>query len=353
MSTKVGTFFLDLAIDASSGNLSVNQLISSLGKLDVASVGTVGVIGRVTDKLWDMAKAATGIAVEMSILGQTTGVDTKLAQQWEKAAVKMNVQAGSIIRSIRGVSEMMGAIEAGTGTIPMEFGRLGITTPIKGFDPKGDPIYKTFMDLMKEMSESMGPASRLSPRAQQTLLGGAFTKSDPIDIFRILENMRAGKWEPEKISVLEEGQIDKLTGVREKQIEIVQRLTGIFLNLITEGEWLEEALGKLSDIIDDIDKFIRSPKGKEALAAGGEVFTGVIGNVATKPFDIFRDLMKELLRPRDVGPAGGPSQQNVRVRVGGEVTVKNEKGEIIGQVEAKLQEELNGVPTDSNGGLGQ
>lgn len=274
MATKVGEFFIDLAIDAASGNLSVKQLVGALGELDVASVTSVGIFSKVADTLWNLAKAATGTAVELSALKEVTGADPKIVQQWEKAAERIGIQSGSIIRSIQGVNKMMGGVASGTAQMPMEFGRLGIT-PQKGVDDKGRPVMKDFFDIFKELANPKSAYWKESAQVQQKLLGG-MPFSNPEDIFRLLNQAKAGKFKPEDISVLEDKQVGDLNAVRQEETKISQQMVGIFDKLILGGDAFHRVLVSISGKLESIDKWISSKQGTQTLQVLGGSATDLI-----------------------------------------------------------------------------
>lgn len=289
MATKVGELFVSLAIDAASGNLSVNQLVSALGTLDVASATSVGILSKITEVLWGLAKAATGTAVEMSVLRDITGADPKMVQQWEKAAQRINIHAGSIVQSIQAVNTMMGAIEARKSPPPMELtGWLGVTPQKEGVDAAGRPVMKTFFEMMGELADPKSKYWGYADKVKQQLLGGAFPGANAQDLFRILNEMRAGKFHPEKIGVLEDKQVDELTSVRKKETELGQTMIGIFDKLVLGGGALAAVIQSISDKLSVIDKWLASTQGKESLEIVGKEIASIVRNNGN-PYKIGRD----------------------------------------------------------------
>lgn len=288
MAVKVGEFFINLAVDAASGNLSVNELISALGKLDVVSVGTVGVLSKITSTLVQMGQQATATAVEMSVLQDITGVNPKTVQQWENAARRINIQAGSIVNAVRGVNDMMGSIAARKASPPAELtGWLGIT-PQKGLDAQGRPVMKTFFDLITEIANPKNRYWSFTDQVKQQLLGGAFPGADSKDIFRVLNEMRAGRFRPQDISVLENKQVKELTDVNRKQTEIGQQMVGIFDKLILGGSALATVLDAVSAKLEVLDKWLASKQGNQVLSAVGASGGSLIRNLGN-PFAIGRE----------------------------------------------------------------
>lgn len=272
MATKVGEVFISLAVDAASGNLSVNELVSALGKLDVASVATVGVLSKISSALMGMATAATNTAVEMSTLRDLTGADPKMVQQWEKAAQRINIHAGSITSAVKNVNDMMGAIAARRSAPPMELtGWLGIT-PQKGVDSQGRPMMKSFFELMTEISNPKNRYWSFTPQVQQQLLGGAFGGADPKDLFRILNEMKAGRFKPETLDTLSNKQVGELTDVRRKETEIGQRLIDIFDKFLVSGGAFARVLDRINEKLEAIDKWLGSKTGNAAINVVGKTF---------------------------------------------------------------------------------
>ena len=262
MSVKVGTFFIDLAVDASSGNLSVKQLVGALGELDVASVASVTVISKISETLWGMARAATGTAVEMSVLKDITDVDPKIAQQWEKAAVRMNMSTGTMIRAIMSVHEMNRKIAAGEGT-PAVISKLFGMDPTK-VDAKGKRGLKDAMDYIREMASDESIYQQRGKLIQQTGLEQIFGGAGK-DVFRMIAGLRSGEFKPSEISVLENEQVEKLTGLRKQEIEISQKMTGIFQKFLTGGDRFAKVLDLISGKLEDIDKWLASKQGGKTL----------------------------------------------------------------------------------------
>lgn len=363
MATKVGEFFIDLAVDAATGNLSVKQLVSALGELEVASVTSVGILAKIGDSLWNLAKAATGTAVEMSDLRDITGIDTTLAQQWEKAAQRINVHAGSIVASIHGVNNMMGAIAARKAAPPMELtGWLGINPHTGRMDAKGHPVMKNFFDLMGELGNSKSKYWGYAPQVQQQLLGGAFPGSDPKDLFRILNEMRAGRFRPQDISVLDKSQVKDLNHLREQETEASQKITGIFEKLLVGGEGFAKILGAINEKLTALDKWLGSKEAHADLKLLGNAGAGIIrrnGNPFTIGLDYGQHLGERFFPHPAPAPRLTPSMTMDMFHGKLDLTILGARGERIGSKEVFLRQGVTNSTVDQttvnvgNGGLGQ
>jgi hypothetical protein len=257
MAVKVGEFFLEMLVDAASGNLSVRQLIGSLGELDVASATSVGIIGKIADTLWNLTKAAVGTAVEVSALADITGVDPKLAQQWDKAAERVVHHAGSIVKAIQAVHEIQKRIATGEGPPAALTGILGLS-PYK-IDAQGKAQVKDAMDLMREMAATGSTYRSRSRDVQQNALGQVFGSSGE-DMYRVIEQMIAGKFHPEKISVLNDGQVGALNKVDADWIAVKQDVIGIFDKFLLAGNDVDKILSGARALLEDVNHWLDKHK---------------------------------------------------------------------------------------------
>ena len=133
MAIKVGEFFVDLVVDAASGNLSVRNLITTLGELEVTSLGSSIGIAKVANAFADLAGRSIDAATELSILAELTGKPTSELQQWQKAFELMLVPASAVGSAVRGVQSAMRDINVGNM-------RLEIDERYTYTDEKGDTL---------------------------------------------------------------------------------------------------------------------------------------------------------------------------------------------------------------------
>lgn len=369
MGVKVGEFFIDLAVDAASGNLSVKQLVGALGELDVASVAGVGVVTKITETLWGMAKAATESAVELTTLNELTGAEPKFVQQWEKAAQRINILPGTIGRAVKAVNDMMGAISANKMSPPGELsGILGIL-PDK-IDAQGNRIKKTFQDIMKELAD---PKSRYwslpSDQVRQQILGGAMPGVDRDAVFRILNEMKAGRWHPELITGMSKGQVKELTDVDRQWIGVKQQVTDVFQQFLTAGGAVAEILSGAKDLLIAVKELLDMPEVKKLLHAGGGVVSAALSGLA-HPVDVLGTLLgqqgmtsedawaKGLENKLKLATAGAtPGGGDLRGKL--DINLLGPKGEQLGHKEAWLNRKVSNADTErvtvnlGNGGQGQ
>lgn len=292
MAKKVGEFFIEMLVDAASGNLSVKQLIGALGELDVASVGTVGIISKVTETLWGMAKAATNTAVELSALQDITGVDPKIVQQWDKAAERVTHHAGSIVKAIQSVHEIQKRLATGEGPPAALTGILGLS-PYK-VDAAGKQSVKDAMDLMKEMAAPGSTYRTRSRDVQQSALGQVFGGGAE-DIYRVLEQMIAGKFHPSAVGGMDDKQVKSLNRVDVDRIKVGQELTDIFQHLLVSGDGVAGMLERLGTQLERVDKWLESKQGKQSVVNAEAAFGAFFNPRNYNPLTLGEDLAKRAL----------------------------------------------------------
>lgn len=257
MATKVGEFFVEMLVDAASGELSVRQLVSGFGELNAVGAGSIGILGKIGETLWGLAKAATGMAVEMAGLQDVTGVDPQLAQQWDKAAERVVHHAGSIVAAIKAVHQIQKDVATGQSPPAALGGLLGLS-PYK-VDAQGKQTVKDAMDFMREMAAPGSTYRTRSRDVQQQALGQVFGGAGE-DMFRVLEQMIAGKFHPEQISVLNNGQVGALNKVDADWITVKQDVVGIFDKFLLAGNDFDKILTGLHQILGYVDGWMDKHK---------------------------------------------------------------------------------------------
>lgn len=293
MSKKVGDLFVEILVDASSGNLSVRQLVGALGDLDVASLTSVGIIANVAEGLMNLAKSAMDSAVELTALHDLTDTDPKIVGQWEKAAHQIVGHTGAIIKSIEAVQKMNESIKAGGGT-PAVVGQLLGMTPSKGFDKNHNAILKNAMDYMTEMAQP-GSRYRMLPADLQRKATSDMFGSAGGDDYRLIKAKIAGKFHPELMPEMNDKQIAELNAIKMQEIGIGEKLTGVFEEIVLHGGGVAKALQAVSDGLDKLDKWLKSKEGNAAVT-NVEAGIGSFFNLRNyNPFTLGSDMAKNML----------------------------------------------------------
>lgn len=101
---KIGEFFLDLFVDAGKGELTVSNLVSSMGKLEVATVGEIAVLFELAQRLAAITDHSIQAAMGFRDYETATGASTDALQAWEAAARQVGISNTTVQSSMEGIS---------------------------------------------------------------------------------------------------------------------------------------------------------------------------------------------------------------------------------------------------------
>lgn len=281
MGIKVGEFFIDLAVDAASGNLSVKQLIGAMGELEVASLGGTYGIAKVVEKLYNMGHAAAETAVDLLSLRDVTGADPKMVQRWELAGQRIGISAGAIKSSIKSVGDTMAAISQMRASPPELLTRFGIIPSMS------KDAGKVYSDLMQKVAGNKDFWSNLyGPRERISFLKTMGLGEEDL---RILQEMRGGRWRPDTIKGLSGKQMEDFKNLSRTTTEIMQLMTDIASRLILHGGTLEGILERAKNYLVKIDDILHADKDEVFNTKGvGYFFKGIRDIVSPAAYNIVK-----------------------------------------------------------------
>lgn len=233
MGIKVGEFFVDMVVDAASGNLSVRQLIGAMGELEVKSLGGAYGLTKIAEKIMELARGAMTASTNLLNFKTLTGTDTKWVQSWDAAAEQLGIQSGSIQQSIRRVQDTLAPVAIGAASEPALLRALGIPS-YKGVDANNNRIMKSYKELMYEISGSkefweMPRATRLM------LMSPMFSDADYI----IMDDMRKGLFSKrQQAPMLDDKQIAYFRELDALGASIKKTFQSIFTKFLFDGQFL-------------------------------------------------------------------------------------------------------------------
>lgn len=105
MSTTIGEFFVDLVVDAGAGELTIGNLVKSMGELEVASVGEIAILGELANKLGEISDASIKSALAFMQYTSATGGSTKSLQEWQAVAAHVGVKGEEVASIFESVSQ--------------------------------------------------------------------------------------------------------------------------------------------------------------------------------------------------------------------------------------------------------
>jgi len=211
MGTKIGSFFIDILVDAASGNLSINQLIASIGKLEATSFAGAAGLTKIAQAVANFGKKTMNNAFGLTKLQGMTDISATKFERWGRAAAYVGVSSNTVAQAMMGVQDVMAKVFM-TGEPPKVFYQLGISAT----NAKGK--LKDFEEIMKDLSKNE-VFWRAGAGVQRELLPQFGL---PQEMLVILKEIRAGTWQ---------SKINLAPGLSEKQIEDLGTLKSEFLTL--------------------------------------------------------------------------------------------------------------------------
>jgi len=263
MGKKIGEFFVDITVDAMSGNLSVRQLVSALGDLEASALGGAFGVTKAVDKFVDMAKGAMNAAIGLEMLRALTGESTSTLQRWTKAAEATRIGADVVVSGLRGYQSLVAQMGR-TGVPAQELQQFFLTTGVSILDAKGKA--RDYFDVLEDISKSekFWALDKTTGGRAQTLDALAKLGGDEKTI-RLLELMRSGEWGKalSAAPVMSDKQVKDLAQVSRDFGQISNLMLSITNNLMTWGGKLHETLKSVITLLEDVNKLIPGKTTKE------------------------------------------------------------------------------------------
>lgn len=126
----IGEFAVDIVVDAASGNLTIGELITRFGSLQVATTGEVYALVKLADKLAGVAEQAIATTLAFELFEATTGLSSQELQRWQIIAEQAGVSASAVAASVSSLQKNLASIRLGQGNVA-PFSILGVN-PTQG-----------------------------------------------------------------------------------------------------------------------------------------------------------------------------------------------------------------------------
>lgn len=122
---KIGEFVLDLFVDATKGELTVGNLIKSIGSLSVVSVGQIAILEALADRLVMVSQAAMHTAESLTHYASATGGSTEQLEKWPAAGRMVGATNEDVASSLTAITTGLTALKFGDNS-PL----LALTKPL-------------------------------------------------------------------------------------------------------------------------------------------------------------------------------------------------------------------------------
>lgn len=148
---KLGEFFIDLVVNAGSGELTVKNLVSQMGELEAATVGEIGALFELGVRLAAVADHSIKSALGLEEYASRTGESTVKLQEWQAAAEMAHVSAETVHKTFDNLSQGLESMKWGEPT-----GVLKGAVQILGIDPTGKDVYQVMDAISAELTRRYG-----------------------------------------------------------------------------------------------------------------------------------------------------------------------------------------------------
>lgn len=154
--SKLGEFVLELVVDAGKGELTVNNLVKSLGHLEVVSIGEIAILQHLANMLVDVTQASIGTALGLESYTAATGGSTKQLERWAAAGKLVGITNAEVASSLVMIGDSLAGL------------KFGKTTPLMNLM---HPLGITLAQLKSWKPEELLEKIRNNPAFQKMLVG--------------------------------------------------------------------------------------------------------------------------------------------------------------------------------------
>lgn len=112
---KIGEFFIDLFVDGAKGELTIGNLVKSMGALEVASVGEIAVLAELATKLQQITMESINASVSLKDYTAITGGSSEALQKWQSAASHVQLTGQQVAQVFKSISQNLELGHLGKG----------------------------------------------------------------------------------------------------------------------------------------------------------------------------------------------------------------------------------------------
>ncbi len=327
--TGIGEFFVSLTVDAASGALTVGNLVSQFGALEIATVAEIGVLWELGVQLANVVDQGMKMSLGFEQFTMHTGLSAQALQKWQIVAQQSHASAQDVTSSLENITKGLALIGIGQDTPLLKTLQL---LSISARDAHGD--LKNADQIMTEIRHRLGVATP-NVSTQELALSWAGINANLRETMLLSDhafNKRGGL-----VPGMSAGQERNLDHLRETlvEIELKARQIGIDIGSSISPEleaWAKWTTKIVEDMISIVTWVLKLQPVKNALTIGGASLNTVgdlLDVVAGKKLDVndiyrqsermggaFADLHREfgwLVPPAPGLFAGGGASKTVSI----------------------------------------
>lgn len=151
---KLAEFFIDLVVNAAGGEMTVKNLVSSFGDLEVAGAAELMILDKLAVAFVDLTSKAVDAAIGFQMFETQSGRSSTTLQRWQLMAEQANVSADAVKNSVLALERGMAEISLGRGNTG-PFQMLGI-------DPRGKDAFRILNELRSALRSVPNQAMKVN-----------------------------------------------------------------------------------------------------------------------------------------------------------------------------------------------
>lgn len=235
----IGEFFVSLTVDAASGELTVSNLVSAMGNLEVATVAEIGALFSMGIALARIIDQAVELSLGFSQFAMHTGLSTQELQKWQRVAEQSHASANEVTQSVENLTKKLANLAVGIPDAALgAFQQLGVS-PFDPITKKAKNAFQVLEEVRRALRGVRDAAQQeriittlgLSPNLRETLLlaDGLFEKRAQI------------------VPGLSKDQLAQFDHLRQTFVEIELRTRQIGQNI---ASWVSPVVQKFFDFVN-------------------------------------------------------------------------------------------------------
>lgn len=132
---KLGEFFIELTVDAEKGELTIGNLIKSMGMLEIATVGEVAILFRLAQGFAAMVGNSIEMAKGLNLVSAETGINITALQKWGQVADEAGWKAENMASSAQSISKAIADLHLGKSSAITSLGSYISLADLNPSDP--------------------------------------------------------------------------------------------------------------------------------------------------------------------------------------------------------------------------
>jgi hypothetical protein len=252
VASGIGEFFVSLTVDAAEGALTVSNLVSSFGQLEVATVAEIGVLWELGVRLAAVVDEGIKASLGLEQFTMHTGLSAQALQKWQIVAQQSHASAEDVTTSVEALTKHLANLAIGIPDGALAgLQQLGISI----FDASGHA--KNSLQIFDEVRRRLGAVT--SDAGQQERILSTLGISPNLREMFLLSD-RAYSRRAALVPGMSADQEKRLDELRQTFVEIELKAKQIGIDLAAGlAPILTSWIGWMKDIVREFEALYRNP----------------------------------------------------------------------------------------------